>query len=96
MAKTNDPPRADDPLLTTAESAEYLGMKRGTLEVWRCTGRYGIPYIPRQIAFICRERNHQGLGNRLISPGAAASGSGSLRCRARLGGVLNFHYREAA
>ena len=42
-----------------------------------------------------RERNHQGLGNRLLSPAAAASGTGSLRRRTRLGGVLNFYYREA-
>jgi len=32
-------------LLTTAQSAAYLGVTPRTLEVWRCVGRYGIPYI---------------------------------------------------
>jgi putative transposase len=44
------------------------------------------------------ERNHQGLGNRLIEPLAANtnSGKGVIRRRERLGGVLNWYYREAA
>lgn len=32
-------------LLTTAEAAEYLGTTVGTMEVWRCSKRYAIPYI---------------------------------------------------
>jgi putative transposase len=44
-----------------------------------------------------RERNHQGLENRLIQLPAAVSGyHGPIRCHARLGGTLNFYYREAA
>lgn len=43
------------------------------------------------------ERNHQGLGNRLIDPreeiGAA---DGSVACRERLGGLLRYYYRQAA
>jgi putative transposase len=44
-----------------------------------------------------RERNHQGLGNRLllVSKAGTAAG-GSVRRLARLGGVLNFYHREAA
>ena len=44
------------------------------------------------------ERNHQGLGNRLIGPLVANtnSGKGIIRRRERLGGVLNYYYREAA
>ena len=43
------------------------------------------------------ERNHQGLGNRLIQR-ARDDGErkGAIRCRRRLGGVLNYYYREAA
>lgn len=42
-----------------------------------------------------RERNHQGLGNRLISPQESAEGkSGAIRCRQRLGGMLNFIVRQ--
>jgi excisionase family DNA binding protein len=32
-------------LLTTEEAAAYLGIKPRSLEVWRCVGRYGIPFI---------------------------------------------------
>jgi putative transposase len=43
-----------------------------------------------------RERNHQGLENRLIVPAAeAASGAGKVVRESRLGGLLN-HYRRAA
>ena len=43
------------------------------------------------------ERNHQGLGNQLIEATiASAPNAGPIKCRERLGGVLNFYYREAA
>jgi putative transposase len=43
------------------------------------------------------ERNHQGLGNELLTPlPANTDGAGSVYCRERLGGVLNYYYREAA
>ena len=43
------------------------------------------------------ERNHQGLGNRLILPDSAHVGTnGEMRRRERLGGMLNYYYREAA
>jgi transposase InsO family protein len=42
-----------------------------------------------------RERSHQGLGNRLIQ-GEPQSGSGSISCDSRLGGLLNHYEREAA
>ena len=43
------------------------------------------------------ERNHQGLGNRLIRPCSAdAANDGSIRRRQRLGGMLNFYHRLAA
>ena len=43
------------------------------------------------------ERNHQGLGNRLIMPDPAHVGTtGEIRRRERLGGMLNYYYREAA
>jgi len=44
------------------------------------------------------ERNHQGLGNRLIEPLVANTNSGKdvIRRRERLGGVLNYYYLEAA
>jgi transposase InsO family protein len=42
------------------------------------------------------ERPHQGLDNQLISPATPASGTGPIRCRERLGGLLKFYDREAA
>jgi len=43
------------------------------------------------------ERNHQGLGNELLTPVPAnTSASGPVKCRERLGGTLRYYYREAA
>jgi len=43
------------------------------------------------------ERNHQGIGNRLIAPKAPAPGAtGPVRCSERLGGMLRFYHRAAA
>ena len=42
------------------------------------------------------ERNHQGLGNRLITPAACPMpGRGPIRRRKRLGGMLNYYHRAA-
>ena len=44
-----------------------------------------------------RERHHQGLGNELIVPSHGdVIGTGPVRRRERLGGMLNFYYRKAA
>ena len=42
-----------------------------------------------------RERNHQGLGNRLLEPDLR-SPTGEIVCRERLGGMLRYYHREAA
>lgn len=31
--------------LTPQETSQILGATVGTLEVWRCTGRYSLPYV---------------------------------------------------
>ena len=41
------------------------------------------------------ERNHQGIGNRLIDPAGQVSKSDSVHCRERLGGMLKFYSRAA-
>jgi putative transposase len=41
------------------------------------------------------ERPVQGLGNALIAPKTTSIGTGPVTCRARLGAVLKFYYREA-
>ena len=43
------------------------------------------------------ERNHQGLDNNIIEPGDEVGQSGGgIECRERLGGLLQYYYREAA
>ena len=43
------------------------------------------------------ERNHQGVGNRLLEPVATANSSDEpVQCHERLGGMINYYYREAA
>lgn len=43
------------------------------------------------------ERNHQGIGNRLIDPDeGVGEDAGAVCCRERLGGMLRFYYRKAA
>lgn len=34
-----------DPLLSEQQAAQVLGVKPGTLQVWRTTKRYGLTYI---------------------------------------------------
>ena len=49
------------------------------------------------IAHYHRERNHQGLGNRLIQPEQRSMGTGASVCRReRLGGMLSFYYPATA
>jgi putative transposase len=44
-----------------------------------------------------RERNHQGLDSQLIdAPSVVAANDGAICRHARLGGTLNYYYREAA
>lgn len=35
----------NDRLLSREEAAKFLGVTKGTLEVWACTKRYDLPYI---------------------------------------------------
>lgn len=39
------PVAVTDPTLTTAEAAAYIGVALATLEHWRTTGRYNLPYL---------------------------------------------------
>ena len=35
----------DNQLLNTDKAADYLGVSRSTLPVWRCTKRVPLPYV---------------------------------------------------
>jgi hypothetical protein len=43
-----------------------------------------------------RERNHQGLENKIIEPEFGSAAEGEVNCRERLGGLLRYYYRDAA
>lgn len=38
-------PQNSNQLLTPPAAAQYLGVSKDTLSVWRCTRRYPIPFI---------------------------------------------------
>ncbi|UCC32736.1 MAG: transposase [Phycisphaerales bacterium] len=69
-----------------------------------CLGRmifFGEDSLRRAISefvgFYHHERNHQGLGNRLIDPREEFGlTDGPVACRERLGGLLRYYYRQAA
>jgi putative transposase len=52
--------------------------------------------VREYVAHYNRERNHQGLGNRVLAPPQDNSAVGPIRRRQRLGGLLSYYYREAA
>ena len=52
--------------------------------------------VAEYMAHYHEERNHQGLNNRLIRTRTVAADDGAVHRRPRLGGMLNFYYREAA
>jgi putative transposase len=56
--------------------------------------------IKESMAHYHRERFHQGLGGQLIEKQVASTNGkmacGKVGCRSRLGGMLNYYYREAA
>ncbi len=61
----------------------------GERSLRKATREYAVHYH--------RERNHQGIDNRLIEPGdQAESASSAIECVQRLGGMLRFYHRAAA
>ena len=61
----------------------------GTASLDRALAAYGTHFL--------QERNHQGIGNELISPTVPVGQlDGRVVCRERLGGLLRFYHRRAA
>jgi hypothetical protein len=51
------------------------------------------------VSYYHERRFHQGLDGKLIEQPPATNdeqGDGAIRCHSRLGGMLNYYYREAA
>lgn len=61
-------------------------------------GEDSLRTATKEFAAHCHEeRNHQGIGNRLIDPKTPAADTiGPVRCSERLGGMLRFYHRAAA
>ncbi len=72
-------------------------IKESCLERLILFGEHSLRRAIREfVSHYHRERNHQGLGNRLIVSDLASKTSGTIRRRERLGGMLNYFYRAAA
>ena len=53
--------------------------------------------VTQFLAHYHAERNHQGLGNRILEPGdEVGRHEGDIECRERLGGMLRYYHRRAA
>lgn len=53
--------------------------------------------IVEYLEYYHQERNHQGLAGRIIEPGPEiVAAKGKICRRQRLGGMLNYYYRDAA
>jgi transposase InsO family protein len=57
--------------------------------------RHLIRALDQFTAHYHRERNHQGLGNRLIVPASRGQVGARIRCHERLGGLLRYYHRAA-
>jgi len=90
------PPRS--PNLNAYAERFVRTIKEGCLERMIFFGEDSLRRVIREfVEHYHVERNHQGIGNRLILPlKTPAKTTGTIQSRERLGGMLNYYYREAA
>jgi len=90
------PPRSPD--LNAYAERFVRSLKDECLNRMIFFGERSLRKATREFAAHChRERNHQGLDNRLIEPDARAGSTfGAIECVQRLGGMLRFYHRTAA
>ena len=76
-------------------SAFVRTIKESCLERMVLFGEQSLRRVTREfLVHYHRERNHQGLDNRLIFPGPAGTDRAApIERRQRLGGMLNYYYR---
>ena len=87
------PPRS--PNLNAYIERFVLSIKSEYLNRMVILGESHLRYAVRQyLEHYHHERNHQGLDNELIA--ANENGTGSIKRRKRLGGILSYYHREAA
>jgi len=88
------PPRS--PNLNSYAERFVRTIKESCLERMILFGGGGLRTAVREfVEHYQGERNHQGIGNRLILAGPAPPASGPIRCRSRLGGMLKYYARAA-
>jgi transposase InsO family protein len=89
------PPRS--PNLNAYAERFVRTIKESCLDRLILFGETGLRKAIREfVAHYHQERNHQGLGNRLIAPETCLSGHGGpIQRRQRLGGMLNYYHRAA-
>ncbi|MCZ6690338.1 MAG: integrase core domain-containing protein [Planctomycetota bacterium] len=89
------PPRSPD---LNAYAERWIGsIKRECLSGFIVIGEKALQIIiPEFLAHYHGERNHQGVGNRLLFPKKDLRDYGPIGTRERLGGKLKYYYREAA
>jgi transposase InsO family protein len=90
------PPRS--PNLNAHCERFVRSIKEEALDRMLMLGERSLSYVTEQyLVHYHTERNHQGLGNRLIAPeGAVGCQTGHVVRRERLGGLLSYYHREAA
>ena len=90
------PPRS--PNLNAYAERFVRSIKESCLERVIFFGENSLRNAVREfVAHYHLERNHQGLGNRLIVPMETKDETtGAVERRQRLGGLLNYYYRKAA
>ena len=95
-------PTTSDLQPSSRRRSEYAGrvvrtIKESCLERMILSGESSLRKVIREfVAHYHLERNHQGLGNRLITPAPSPLPRGEpIRRRNRLGGMLNYYYRAA-
>jgi putative transposase len=90
------PPRS--PNLNAHCERFVRSIKEEALDRMLVLGERSLHYVIQQyLTHYHHERNHQGLGNQLITPAPdLGSHSGQVRRRDRLGSLLSYYYRNAA
>ena len=90
------PPKS--PNLNTYMERWFRSLKSECLDRMISLGRKSLENAVREyVEHYHAERNHQGLGNKLIEPDQdAGSAMGRIECRERLGGMLKYDHRRAA
>src|SRR5262249_10840511 len=90
------PPRS--PNLNAYAERFVRTIKEGCLDQMILFGEGALRNAIREfVAHYHLERNHQGLNNRIIlRTETKIAAAGTVQIRRRLGGMLNYYYREAA